>query len=192
MKKSAAPLDRLDRRASHQFNGKRNAWWIRAIGAASDIGDPPQLRLLCASVITLGVLYLDGKLAKTGMRMLAAYTPARWTKSRAKGVIDRTRPESEADDYKDGVGDSHAHSENLFPSGHSASIVAIAQAFARNYPDHAIAGAQGAARQELHQRRRSRNGDQAGGRAGAVDGGPWRSWRDGAKHGVKNFSNRPP
>lgn len=112
---------------------------MRALGAASDIGDQPPLRLLCATVTVAGALRGDGRLTKTGIRMLAAHTLATWGKGRIKAVIDRTRPNSEQRGYAVGPGTSHAHEDNSFPSGHSAGIVAVAEAFARSYPDHAIA-----------------------------------------------------
>ena len=57
-------------------------------------------------------------------------------KSAMKSVIDRTRPER-GEDPELWSGDSDAHGDNFFPSGHSAGAVAVAQAFARSYPEHA-------------------------------------------------------
>ncbi len=107
-KDSAARLDRADRQASDRLNGKRDSWWMRAIGAASDIGDQPQLRVLCAAVILAGVLRQDRKLAVTGAQMLAAHTVATWGKGRIKAVVGRTRPNSRQGGYRFGRGDSDA------------------------------------------------------------------------------------
>ena len=42
------------------------------------------------------------------------------------------------------IGTSDAHEKNSFPSGHTAGAIAVAQAFARGYPEHGLA-ARGAA-----------------------------------------------
>ena len=131
---AAASIEKVDRKASHRLNNDRDSWPMRVIGAASDIGDQPQMRLLCAATIAIGALRHDGKLAKTGVSMLAAHTLATWAKSGVKAVVDRTRPDSEQDGHRFGFGDSKAHSESSFPSGHSAGAVAVARALARGYP----------------------------------------------------------
>jgi membrane-associated phospholipid phosphatase len=108
------------------------------MGAASEIGDQPQMRLLCAANIGIAVIRRDNRLLKTGIKMLSAHTLAIWAKSGVKSVVNRTRPES-GDDPAVRWGDSDAHEENSFPSGHSAGAVSVAEAFARNYPNHALA-----------------------------------------------------
>ena len=138
-KRTAARIEKADRKASHRLNDERDSWPMRLIGSASDIGDQPQMRLLCAAAIALGALRHDGKLAKTGVAMLAAHTLATWAKSGVKAVVDRTRPNREQNGYRFGLGDSEAHSENSFPSGHSAGAVAVARAFVRNYPEYSVA-----------------------------------------------------
>jgi len=110
---------------------------MRLVGAASDIGDQPQMRLLCAATIALAVARRDGRLAEAGFKMLAAHTLATWAKSGVKAVVNRTRPDS-GNDPKVELGDSDAHEENSFPSGHSAGVIAVAEAFVRVYPEHAI------------------------------------------------------
>lgn len=138
-KRAAARIEKADRKASHRLNKDRDSWPMRVIGAASDIGDQPQMRLLCAATFAVGAMRRDGKLAKTGVAMLAAHTLATWAKSGVKAVVDRTRPDSEQDGYRFGPGDSEAPSENSFPSGHSAGAVAVARAFARSYPEYSVA-----------------------------------------------------
>jgi len=96
------------------------------------------MRLLCAATIALAVARRDGRLAETGFKMLAAHTLATWAKSGVKAVINRTRPDS-GDDPMVQLGDSDAHEETSFPSGHSAGVVSVAEAVARRYPEHAIA-----------------------------------------------------
>ena len=138
-KRTAKHVEKADRKATHKLDDERDSWPVRLAGAASEIGDQPQMRWLCAGTIALGAVRRDPKLALTGVRMLAAHTLATWGKGRVKAVIDRTRPDAEQDGYRFEPGDSDAHDENSFPSGHSAGVVAVAQAFAREYPRHAFA-----------------------------------------------------
>ncbi|WP_367890212.1 phosphatase PAP2 family protein [Sphingomonas zeae] len=70
--------------------------------------------------------------------MLAAHTLATWAKSGIKAVINRRRPK-DGDDPRVRQGDSDRHEDNSFPSGHSAGAVAVGEAIARAYPDHAVA-----------------------------------------------------
>lgn len=136
--KKTTDLERADREASQTINRKRDSWPIRALGAISDIADQPQMRLLCVGTIALGLSQRNFRLATTGAKMLAAHTIATWGKSSIKAVIDRTRPDS-GDDPRLRPGNSDAHEDSSFPSGHSAGVVAVARAFARTYPDHAMA-----------------------------------------------------
>lgn len=136
-------LERADRKASDRVNQKRDSWPMRVVGTASEIGDQPQMRLICAATIAIGLFRRDSRLTRTGVEMLAAHTLATWGKSRIKAVVNRTRPDS-GNDPNIRSGDSDAHEENSFPSGHSAGAVAVGQVVARRYPDHALA-ARGAA-----------------------------------------------
>ncbi|WP_375243379.1 phosphatase PAP2 family protein [Sphingomonas parapaucimobilis] len=116
---------------------------MRLIGTASEIGDQPQMRMICAATVATGVARRDLHLTSTGFKMLAAHTLATWAKSRIKAVINRRRPK-DGNDPRLREGDSDSHEENSFPSGHSAGAVAVGEAIARAYPDHAAA-ARGAA-----------------------------------------------
>ena len=130
--------ERADRHISDQVNHKRDSWQMRVIGAASDLGDQPQMRVLCAATIACGIIRRDSSLATTGLKMLAAHTLATWGKSSVKSVVNRTRPKS-GNDPKVRLGKSDAHEETSFPSGHSAGAVSVAEAFARGYPEYAAA-----------------------------------------------------
>lgn len=110
---------------------------MRLIGSASEIGDQPQMRLLCAATIAFAIVRRNDRLLATGIKMLSAHTLATWGKSGVKSVVNRTRPES-GDDPTVRWGDSDAHEENSFPSGHSAGAISVAQAFARSYPNHSF------------------------------------------------------
>lgn len=111
---------------------------VRFISWLSEIGDQPQMRLLCQAVIAAGVLSKSERLAKTGAHMLVAHNLATEAKDLLKLNLDRTRPRS-----SDGAGDHHItpgtnsdKEETSFPSGHSAGAVAVARGFARHYPEY--------------------------------------------------------
>ncbi|WP_338468963.1 phosphatase PAP2 family protein [Sphingomonas sp. gentR] len=135
--------EKADHKITSEVNGERDSWPVRLIGAASEMGDQPQMRIICAAAVAEGVARRDPRLTSTGFRMLAAHTLATWAKSGIKAVINRRRPK-DGDDPRVREGHSDRHEENSFPSGHSAGAVAVGEAIARAYPDHAAA-ARGAA-----------------------------------------------
>jgi hypothetical protein len=136
-------VERADHKISSKVNEERDSWPVRLIGAASEIGDQPEMRTICAATVVLGIARRDLHLTGAGFRMLAAHTLATWAKSRMKAVIDRRRPK-DGDDPRLRQGGSDRHEDNSFPSGHSAGVVAVGEAMARAYPDHSLA-ARGAA-----------------------------------------------
>ncbi|MEA3032738.1 MAG: hypothetical protein QOH86_754 [Sphingomonadales bacterium] len=114
---------------------------VRALEFVADLGDQPQMRILCGSVIAVGLIGGNRRLAKTGLRMLAAHTLATIVKDVVKKRVDRTRPRSAGKPGKDSrprPGRRTAKEETSFPSGHSAGAAAVARAFARDYPEHAL------------------------------------------------------
>ncbi len=135
--------EKADHKITSEVNDERDSWPMRLIGTASEIGDQPQMRMICAATVATGVARRDLHLTSTGFKMLAAHTLATWAKSRIKAVINRRRPK-DGNDPRLREGDSDSHEENSFPSGHSAGAVAVGEAIARAYPDHAAA-ARGAA-----------------------------------------------
>ncbi len=90
-----------------------------------------------------GVLRKDRRLARAGVRMLAAEWLATKAKSFIKHRVNRTRPHVpiEGGDYCLEKGGSEASSLSSFPSGHTAGAVAVARAYASEYPEHAKAAA---------------------------------------------------
>lgn len=117
---------------------RRNAA-VRALGSVGKVGDQPPLRAVCAGMILCGLIRGDHRLAKAGVRMLAAHELATGMKSFLKHRIDRKRPRN-ADGPGDNAarpGHSRAKEKSSFPSGHSAGAIAVARAFGREYPDHA-------------------------------------------------------
>src|SRR3954471_6783165 len=119
---------------------------VRALEFVADLGDQPQMRILCGSVIAVGLIGRDRRLAKAGVRMLAAHTLATIVKDLGKKRVDRTRPRSArppprsaaspGKNSKPRPGRRTAKEETSFPSGHSAGAAAVARAFARDYPEH--------------------------------------------------------
>ncbi|QIL01841.1 phosphatase PAP2 family protein [Sphingomonas sinipercae] len=113
---------------------------VRLWSRFAKLGDQPELRAISGAVIAAGVLLGRGKLFRAGLRMLLAHEAATSAKSFIKHRVDRTRPRS-ADDARDArpkKGHSRAKRESSFPSGHSAGAIAVASAFARDYPQHRV------------------------------------------------------
>jgi membrane-associated phospholipid phosphatase len=111
---------------------------VQALGLYGKLGDQPPLRALCAAVILAGVVRRDPRLARSGIRMLAAHELATGVKSFLKHRIDRKRPR-DAEGPADNAarpGKSRARARSSFPSGHSAGTVAVARAFGREFPEH--------------------------------------------------------
>ena len=102
----------------------------------AELGDQPPLQLLCGATIAAGLLTRDRKLARTGLRMLAAHSFATLAKAFVKDGVDRTRPgEAIAGrQYKMKRGHSRDHGLQSMPSGHSAGTSAVAAAALTDYP----------------------------------------------------------
>ena len=96
----------------------------------ADLGDQPQMRLLCGALIGAGFLADDRRLLKAGIRMLAAHSLATGAKNFVKHRVDRTRPRSldgaPSSDHRLSPGRSTAKEETSFPSGHAAGAAAVA------------------------------------------------------------------
>lgn len=110
---------------------------VAVLGRVAGLGDQPEMRILCGSVIAAGLVLGDRRLARAGLRMLAAHTVATLAKDFVKKRVDRTRPRSTGKagkDHRPQPGRSEAKEETSFPSGHSAGAAAVARAFARDYP----------------------------------------------------------
>ena len=119
---------------------------VRALGWLSEVGDQPQMRILCAGLIAAGLAGRSKRLTRAGMRMIAAHTLATEAKNGIKRRIDRSRPRSRDSGigHKPRPGRNTAKEETSFPSGHSAGAAAVAAAYAREFPEHRAAAAAGA------------------------------------------------
>ena len=114
---------------------------VRAVAAIGMIGDQPPLRALSGATMVFGLFRGDRRLVRAGIRMLAAHTIATVVKDVIKHRVDRTRPGLLVEDgrYRMARGDDRSKEQSSFPSGHSAGAVAVARAFARDYPEHKVA-----------------------------------------------------
>jgi membrane-associated phospholipid phosphatase len=94
----------------------------------------------------MGLARRDRRMAGAGARMIAAHLLATAAKNFIKHRVDRTRPRSATgkDGHKPKPGRSTAKEETSFPSGHSAGAIAVASAYAREYPEHQAAALAGA------------------------------------------------
>jgi membrane-associated phospholipid phosphatase len=141
LKEAADAVQDVDAALTKAALPYRHALPVEALSWASELGDQPQMRILCGTTIALGLLGEDSRLARAGVRMLAAHTLATWVKDQVKVRVDRTRPRSATDDdrqaHKIKPGHNTEKEETSFPSGHSAGAAAVARAFAREYPEHA-------------------------------------------------------
>lgn len=138
---AAEAVVQADRKAASALLPYEKSLPVRLLEHVADLGDQPQMRILCGSVIAIGLIGGDRRLAGAGLRMLAAHTLATWAKDAVKHRVDRTRPRSirkPGKDAKPRPGDSEAKEETSFPSGHSAGAASVARAFARAYPEHAL------------------------------------------------------
>lgn len=114
---------------------------VRALSWYSELGDQPQMLTLSGGLLALGLVRSDRRMARAGARMIAAHLLATWAKNFVKHRIDRSRPRSAkgANGHKPRPGRKESKEETSFPSGHSAGAIAVARAFAREYPEQARA-----------------------------------------------------
>ena len=134
----AEAVSTADMRAADTIGSYRDKLPVRAWSLVAKLGDQPELRLISGGVILSGLLLGRGRLFRAGIRMLLAHEVATSAKDMIKKRIDRTRPHSASDrrQAKPSPGRKTAKKHTSFPSGHSAGAVAMAQAFAREFPQH--------------------------------------------------------
>jgi membrane-associated phospholipid phosphatase len=107
----------------------------RIVAGLRGVGDQPPMTAASATVLACGLAFGDRRLARTGIRMLAALGLATLVKGAIKNNVDRTRPGEVIDNggYRLKPGDSKAKSLRSMPSGHSAGAAAVFAAAAREY-----------------------------------------------------------
>ena len=131
-----SPVEQADLEVAERLAPLHDSLPIRAIGPVAELGDQPPLYALTGGVIAAGVAKRDWRLTHCGARMMAAHVAATVFKTILKRCVDRTRPARIAKDgaYKLGKGRRYETEYNSFPSGHTASSVAVARALGREYP----------------------------------------------------------
>jgi membrane-associated phospholipid phosphatase len=113
---------------------------VEIISKLSEAGDQPPLRTVSGAMIAAGLLMRRQRWTRAGVRMLLAHELATAMKNFVKNRVDRTRPRS-ANGRQDSAarpGKATAKEQTSFPSGHTAGAVSVAQAFAREFPEHAV------------------------------------------------------
>ena len=101
-----------------------------------DLGDQPPMAAASGMMIACGLAFRDRRMARTGVRMMAALGLATLIKSAVKNNVDRTRPNvvMETNRYRLHPGKSEEGPMRSLPSGHSAGAAAVFRAAAREYP----------------------------------------------------------
>ena len=113
---------------------------VEALSWYAKLGDQPQMLTLSGAFLAFGIARSDSRMARAGARMVAAHLLATAGKNFIKHRIDRTRPRSATgtDGHKPSLGKNETKEETSFPSGHSAGAIAVAAAFAREYPEYRV------------------------------------------------------
>jgi membrane-associated phospholipid phosphatase len=108
----------------------------RVVAGLRGIGDQPPMTAASATVLACGLAFRDRRMARTGVRMLAALGLATLLKGAIKNNVDRTRPGEVIKNggYRLKPGDSKDKALRSMPSGHSAGAAAVFAAAAREYP----------------------------------------------------------
>jgi hypothetical protein len=132
-------IERVDVRMVEAARPMLEAPAVRKIGKLGRMGDDKILFALSASIIIAGVATRNGRLQRSGFRMLIAQFVAKVAKEAGKNSVDRSRPSEQLEKgrYVAKRGHSKADALRSFPSGHTASALAVARAFAREYPRYA-------------------------------------------------------
>ena len=150
-RQAANSVEQADIAIAEIFTPVRNRRGVKALGQASEIGDQPPLYVIAGSVLASGLAMGDRRTTKAGLRMLASHFLAIRFKNAVKHLVDRTRPNLIPEGrYEMGKGQRSDTDHSSFPSGHTASSVAVARALGREYPSQhgaalALAGAIAAA-----------------------------------------------
>lgn len=136
--KNATRLEKADAAVAHAVAPYEDAPPIRALSTFSKLGDQPPMLTISGLVLGAGLVARNGRMVRAGARMVAAHLLATAAKNFIKRRVDRTRPNILVREgrYKMKRGDKRGKADTSFPSGHSAGALAVARAFAREYPEH--------------------------------------------------------
>ncbi|WP_375271842.1 phosphatase PAP2 family protein [Sphingomonas sp.] len=113
---------------------------VRALTPLCKLADETPLMLASGATLLTGVMLHRPRVARLGVRMLAAHLIANAAKTVLKGSVDRLRPNAveDAPEIRPGSG-TDDKAANAFPSGHTAGALAVAQAVAHECPHNATA-----------------------------------------------------
>ena len=129
-------IERLDVRLVEAARPVLETPAVRKMGELGKAGDDKLLLLLSVGITIAGIATRNGKLQRSGLRMLIAQLAAKIAKEAGKNSVDRSRPSEQLEKgrYVAKAGHSKADALRSFPSGHTASALAVARAFSREYP----------------------------------------------------------
>ncbi|RYD38413.1 MAG: phosphatase PAP2 family protein [Verrucomicrobiaceae bacterium] len=135
-----SPPEKADVAVAEAVAPYRDTLPVRALSFFGKLGDQPPMFTISGVVLGAGLLTGNKRLARAGLRMVAANSVATLAKNFVKHRINRTRPEllTYEGRYEMHPGNSEDHDETSFPSGHSAGAVATARAFIREYPKYGV------------------------------------------------------
>lgn len=138
LRKASTKVASADAAVTDELSEHRHSRPVELLGKASELGDQPQLRLISAMLVAGGLIARKPRLARAGLRMLIAHELATAAKNFVKRRVDRTRPRSAETrvQAKPKRGRHTAKEITSFPSGHTAGSLAVAQAFAREFPEY--------------------------------------------------------
>lgn len=145
--KVASSAEKADVAIAARLASQRRHPVVRALGAASELGDQLPLLCACGGVLAYGTLVENPRAIRVGVRMLGALLFATAAKTGLKHLISRTRPNVLLDEgrYEIRALGPNEGPWQSFPSGHTAGSVAAACAVARLYPEARWAAYAGAA-----------------------------------------------
>ena len=135
---AAQAVMKLDKAAHEAVRPYQDSGAVEALTWYAKLGDQPQMLTLSSLVLASGLARGDSRMARAGLRMIAAHLLATGAKNFVKRRVDRTRPRSAAggNGHQPRLGRTETKEETSFPSGHSAGAIAVARAFAREYPEY--------------------------------------------------------
>ena len=141
--RDASVIEQADAQVAEAASQARDHPVVKVLGKLSELADQPPLIILSSLTLTAGLMTGRRPLARAGARMLAAHLIATAAKTVIKDRVDRTRPHVLVDEgrYSMEAGDDSDKAMRSFPSGHTAGIVAVTRALAREYPAAALPGA---------------------------------------------------
>ena len=138
LSKAVESVSQTDAEITQALGKHRHSLPVRALSRIGKLGDQPELRIVSSGVVAAALVFGNSRLLRAGVRMLVAHELATALKDLVKNRVDRKRPRNarHKDEAKAKPGTSTEKGRTSFPSGHTAGAVAVAQAFAREFPEH--------------------------------------------------------